>query len=106
MLFRSVLSTPVRPGLRFFLDADLSRIGKVRASVDVTGTIVSATFSVRDGGVRGVFERHASDLVNALREAGYQATVSVEARPRGQDPSAADLLSPAPLSYLSIDLKV
>jgi len=68
------------PGPRFSvtIDADLSRIGSVRARLDVAGRTLRVRLRVRERGVRSHLEKGAEGLVDALKAQGYEAAVTAE----------------------------
>ncbi len=66
------------PRFAVTVDADLSRVGLVRAHLDSAGKTLRIRLRVRDRGVRDHLERGAGELAEALRAQGFEAAVAAE----------------------------
>jgi len=85
------------------IDADLTRLGRVRAHVEARKRTLSLRFQVRDPGVQALLERSAEELRSALRDAGFESTLRVEV----MRTSAESLAFPPAResSYVTLDLQ-
>jgi hypothetical protein len=95
------------PGARFSvsLDADLSRIGLIRARLDSAGRTLRVRLRTRSSGVRSLLEHGAGELVDALRAQGYEAMVTSELVPSLDRPSIFDVWA-APDESITLDVKL
>lgn len=95
------------PGPRFSisLDADLSRIGLVRAQLDASGKTLRVRLRTRAPGVRSHLERGAGGLVDALRAQGYEASVAAELVPALERSSIFDVFA-SPDESITLDVSL
>lgn len=66
------------PRFSVTVDADLSRIGLVRAHLESAGKTLRVRLRTREAGVRSHLERGAGELAEALQAQGYEAQVAAE----------------------------
>ncbi|MBI2900641.1 MAG: hypothetical protein HYY17_10675 [Planctomycetes bacterium] len=78
------------PGFHVVLDTDLSRLGPVRTKVDAAGRGMAVRFQVRRSDARRHLESGNDELACALRDLGWEPSVSTEvASPLPESPFAA-----------------
>jgi hypothetical protein len=87
------------------LDADLSRLGLVRARLDMTGRSLRVRLRVRERGVRAHLEKGAEVLVDALKAQGYDATVAAELVPTLERESIFDVFA-SPDESITLDVRL
>jgi len=85
------------------IDTDLSRLGRVRTRVDAAGQGLSVRFQARRPEIRRHLESEREDLVRALGEIGWKATVAAEVAPPPSDSPFEEFAKPR--SYLDIDMR-
>jgi hypothetical protein len=95
-----------RGGARFAvtLDADLTRLGPVRALVSLAAQVVRVRFRARDRSVKEHLERGSGELVEALRAAGFEAEVTAEVAGRELRESIFDVFA-APGEVPNLDVE-
>ncbi len=91
------------PRFGITVDADLSRLGLVRAHLETSGKTLRVRLRARDRGVRRHLEKGASELVEALRAQGFEPVVTADTEGRAEAVSIFDVFA-APGDILSIDV--
>ena len=86
------------------LDADLTRLGPVRARLDMAGKGLSVLFRARDAAVRAHLERGSGELAEAFHAAGLEVAVRAEVAAPEPRESIFDVFA-APGEPTSIDVQ-
>jgi hypothetical protein len=98
-------SAEAGPRFSVTLDADLSRIGFVRARLDSAGRTLRVRFRVRERGVKSHLERGAGGLAESLKAQGYEASIAAELVSTLERESIFDVFA-APDGEITLDVKL